>query len=66
MIKRLTKEVYEEIGAPFVRFSDEFYITAEIDVPNEEFYDEYDQLEDGVGMIRYFRDAIDEDIRIFK
>lgn len=58
MIQDLQKKYIEEIGAPFVRLSDEFYITAGIDVPNEEFYSEYEQLEDGVGMIRYYREAV--------
>lgn len=58
MIQDLQMKYVEETGAPFVRLSDEFYITAGIDVPNEEFYSEYDQLEDGVGMIRYYREVV--------
>ena len=55
-----------EIGSPFIRLSDEFYVTAQIDVPEEEFYDGYDQLEDGIGMIRLLRSVIDEDIENLK
>lgn len=62
MIQDLQKKYIEETGAPFVRLSDEFYITAGIDVPNEEFYSEYDQLEDGVGMIRYYREAVNRSL----
>lgn len=62
MIEDLQKKYIEETGAPFVRLSDEFYITAGIDVPNEEFYSEYDQLEDGVGMIRYYREVVKRSI----
>ncbi len=62
MIQDLQKKYIEETGAPFVRLSDEFYITAGIDVPNEEFYSEYEQLEDGVGMIRYYREAINRSL----
>ena len=62
MIQDLQKKYIDEIGAPFVRLSDEFYITAGIDVPNEEFYSEYDQLEDGVGMIRYYREAVNRSL----
>ncbi|WP_066893926.1 DUF512 domain-containing protein [Clostridium nigeriense] len=58
MIKDLQKKFIEETGAPFVRLSDEFYITAGLDVPEEEFYSEYEQLEDGVGMIRYYREVV--------
>jgi len=61
-VKDLQEKYINEIGSPFVRLSDEFYVTAEIDVPNEDFYDGYDQLEDGIGMIRMLRNVIDEDI----
>ena len=56
----------KEIDEPFVRLSDEFYLVAGIEVPEEEFYDGYDQIEDGIGMIRCFRDAIDNTCRRFK
>lgn len=58
MIQDLQRKYVEETGEPFVRLSDEFYLTAGLDVPNEEFYSEYDQLEDGVGMIRYYRETV--------
>lgn len=48
----------KEIGVPFVRMSDEFYVTAERELPATEFYDNFKQLEDGVGMIRIFRNYI--------
>ncbi|MCR1951473.1 MULTISPECIES: DUF512 domain-containing protein [unclassified Clostridium] len=62
MIQDLQKRFIEETGAPFVRLSDEFYIVSGLDVPNEEFYSEYDQLEDGVGMIRYYREVVQRSI----
>ncbi|WP_411170479.1 DUF512 domain-containing protein [Clostridium sp. MB05] len=62
MIQDLQKKFIEETGAPFVRLSDEFYVVAGLDVPNEEFYSEYDQLEDGVGMIRYFREVVQRSV----
>ena len=52
------KRFMEEINDPFVRFSDEFYLVAGIDVPEESFYNGYEQIEDGIGMIRCFREAI--------
>jgi len=65
-VKQLQEKYISEIGLPFVRLSDEFYVLAEIDVPEEEFYDGYDQLEDGIGMIRRLRSVIDEDIASLK
>lgn len=56
----LQKEFIEITGSEFARCADEFYCMAGIDVPPAEFYDGYDQLEDGIGMIRLFRDSIEE------
>ena len=58
MIMEFQKRFMEEINDPFVRFSDEFYLVAGIDVPEEDFYNGYEQIEDGIGMIRCFREAI--------
>jgi putative radical SAM enzyme (TIGR03279 family) len=52
----LQKYFMDNAGVRFVRLSDEFYVTAGIDVPEAEFYDGFHQLEDGVGIIRSFRD----------
>lgn len=58
MVMEFQKRFMEEINDPFVRFSDEFYLVAGIDVPEESFYNGYEQIEDGIGMIRCFREAI--------
>lgn len=57
-IIELQKKFMEEVNDPFVRFSDEFYLVSGIDVPEESFYNGYEQIEDGIGMIRCFREAI--------
>ncbi|WP_326513715.1 DUF512 domain-containing protein [Clostridium intestinale] len=61
-LKKLQQKYIKEIGAPFVRLSDEFYVLAEMDLPSEDFYGEYDQLEDGIGMITLFRKYIKDSI----
>ena len=58
MVMELQKQFMENINDPFVRFSDEFYLVSGIDVPEESFYNGYEQIEDGIGMIRCFREAI--------
>lgn len=58
-IKPLQDKFIKEIGAPFVRLSDEFYVLSGIPIPKTEFYGEFEQFEDGIGMIRTFRDNID-------
>lgn len=59
MIESRQKEFYEEYGLHFIHASDEWYITAERDFPEEERYDGYIQLENGVGMMRIFIDEFD-------
>lgn len=52
MIERWQEELHEEYGLHFVHASDEFYLLAEREFPEEERYDGYIQLENGVGMMR--------------
>lgn len=56
----------EEYGIHFVHASDEWYILADVPLPEEENYDGYVQLENGVGMLRLqereFHAALDEDV----
>lgn len=64
MIHQFQKEIFKAHGTHFIHASDEWYILAEEDIPEEENYDGYLQLENGVGMIRLllneFKDAIGE------
>ncbi|AOR23213.1 DUF512 domain-containing protein [Clostridium taeniosporum] len=62
MVKALQDKFMKEMNEPFVRLSDEFYIVSGKEIPNEDFYNGYEQLEDGVGVVRYFRDIIDDTI----
>lgn len=46
---------FKEItGASWLYLSDEFYLVAEVPVPDEDFYDGFPQLENGIGMVRDF------------
>ena len=54
IIESRQKKYYEEYGLHFMHASDEWYITAGRDFPEEERYDGYIQLENGVGMMRLF------------
>ncbi len=63
-IESWQKKVYNEYGMHFIHASDEWYFLAGRDFPEEERYDGYLQLENGVGMMRLlineFEDAFDE------
>ena len=56
---------YAKHGTHFVQASDEWYLIAGYDLPPEERYDGYLQLENGVGMLRLlmdeFRQALSEE-----
>lgn len=70
-LKAVTKEVAREVIATVTEFgdhelyksqsrvffaSDEFYILAELPLPDPEHYEDYPQLENGVGMVPLLRD----------
>ena len=56
------KKMMDQYGIHFIHASDEWYILAGEELPEEESYDGYLQLENGVGMIRLmleeFEDAL--------
>ncbi len=56
LVERLQQEFMERYGTRFVFASDEFYILAGRPIPEEEAYEGYPQIENGVGMIRLLRE----------
>ncbi|MDO4451668.1 MAG: DUF512 domain-containing protein [Lachnospiraceae bacterium] len=59
-IHKWQKKIYEEHGTHFIHAGDEWYILAEEEVPEEERYDGYLQLENGVGMLRLLQNEFAE------
>ncbi len=62
MIEEYQSKCFEEYGLHFIHASDEWYILAEREFPEEERYDGYIQLENGVGMMRLFIEEFEEAI----
>lgn len=60
IIENWQKKLYKEHGLHFIHASDEFYILAERELPEEERYDGYPQLENGVGMLRLLDTEVTE------
>lgn len=60
LIERYQKKFYDKYGLHFIHTSDEWYIMAERDFPEEERYDGYLQLENGVGMMRLMWNEFEE------
>ena len=54
------KKLFPEYGLHFIHASDEWYILAEEELPEEERYDGYLQLENGVGMLRLLLTEFEE------
>lgn len=63
IINRWQKKVYEEYGLHFIHAGDEWYLLAEEEVPEEERYDGYLQLENGVGMLRLLFNEFEDAFR---
>jgi putative radical SAM enzyme (TIGR03279 family) len=59
LIHQYQNIAYERFGMHFIHASDEWYILAGMDVPEAERYDGYIQYENGVGMVRLFRDELE-------
>lgn len=66
IIHRWQKKLYAEYGCHFIHAGDEWYILAEEEVPEEERYDGYLQLENGVGMLRLLKEEFSEAYRLAK
>ncbi|MBR3307014.1 MAG: DUF512 domain-containing protein [Lachnospiraceae bacterium] len=62
MIEAFQKKACKKCGLHFVHASDEWYVVAEREVPEEDRYDNYLQLENGVGMLRLLTEELTEAI----
>ena len=60
VIHKWQEKVYKEYGTHFIHAGDEWYLLAEMEVPQEESYDGYLQLENGVGMLRLLFNEFEE------
>jgi putative radical SAM enzyme (TIGR03279 family) len=59
-VTSLQDELYEKIKTRFIFIADEFYITSGKDFPSYEDYEEFDQLENGIGMCRLFEYEVEK------
>lgn len=66
LIESWQKKIFKKHGIHFIQASDEWYILAGREMPEEERYDGYLQLENGVGMIRLLLDEFDESMEELK
>ena len=49
----------EKWGTPFIYLADEFYLLASLPLPEHAHYGAYEQIENGVGLLRLFLNELD-------
>ena len=65
MINDFGEEHKRLYGSRLIYAADEFYLKAERDIPDADYYEGYPQLENGVGMLRSFADEFSSCIEDF-
>jgi len=58
-LEKLRKKFIKRFDDPFVQPSDEYYLKANLPVPEAKEYGEFSQIENGVGLVRDFLDRFD-------
>lgn len=61
-VNRFGDKCKEKYGKRLFFLADEFYLKADIPLPDAEYYEGYPQLEDGIGSIRSSEDEVDDEI----
>ena len=64
-VEGFASECVRKYGTRLFFCSDEFYLRAERELPNEEYYEGYSQIENGVGMITSLRCEVEEELLYF-
>lgn len=62
LVSTYQKEFKKEINTSLVYLADEFYINAGVPIPEYEHYEEFPQIENGVGLIAAMRDEINTEL----
>jgi putative radical SAM enzyme (TIGR03279 family) len=60
-VKKWQDMYRSQTGETFVYLADEFYLQGGVEVPETSHYDDFAQVEDGVGMIRTFLDEFESE-----
>ena len=59
-VEKWQKYFYDKIGTKFIYLSDEFYITANMPVPDSESYYGFPQIENGVGLCASLKEEFND------
>ena len=64
LVEHFSAQCQAYYGARIVYCSDEFYLLAGRDLPGDDFYEEYAQLDNGVGMLRLLKTEFDAALKL--
>ncbi len=64
IIEKMGDECVEKLGERIVYASDEFYITARRPLPNSQYYGDFDQLDNGVGLCALLEDEFKQAVEM--
>lgn len=65
-VLKLADDINKKLNRNLVTPSDEFFILAQRNIPQASFYNDYGQLEDGVGVCRILKDDFDSKKHLLK
>lgn len=65
LIEEFQRRFLEQYDTRLIFPSDEFYLIAERELPDAEYYEEYPQYENGVGMLRSLNDEFYSALKMF-
>ncbi|NMC27086.1 MAG: DUF512 domain-containing protein [Syntrophomonadaceae bacterium] len=54
VVDKMQSTFRKQLGLGFVYLADEFYLTAGLPIPGSNYDDDYCQIENGIGLIRWF------------
>lgn len=59
-VESMQEEYLKSRDTRFVFIGDEFYVNSKYKIPKSESYEGYENLEDGIGLLRYLMDSVEE------
>jgi putative radical SAM enzyme (TIGR03279 family) len=65
-VEEWQNKLYDKLGTRLIYLSDEFYLNANIPIPDAENYEGFPQLENGVGLIASMQEEFDAAIKMVK
>lgn len=66
MVEKYQKMFFKKYKKRLIYAADEFFLMAGLDIPEADYYEEYPQLENGIGMVRNFLDEFEEGLEKLK